>query len=168
VGITFEPIIIETSNWHQNVSNSTYYHLAWSYLTLVQWPFQALVKVNFAKLPILVRFCSNFAHMCRPHTNIPVQYPNIRSENVDVTLVSMATIWPIIKDFPFFVNNINIHTIIVSNMIEKLSLFFLHLFLLVERMVHYKFGKNQTKVKVKKMQTLFFTNVGITFEPIII
>jgi hypothetical protein len=104
--------------------------------------------------------------MCRPHTNIPVQYPNIRSETVDVTLVVMATIWLIIKDRAFFVNSINIHTIIVSNMIEKLCPFFFNLFHLVERMVHHTFGKNWTKVKVKNTNS-FFTNVGITFEPII-
>jgi hypothetical protein len=71
--------------------------------------------------PILLKFCT---YMRRPHANIPVQYPNIRSETVDVTVVVMATIWPIIKDRAFFVNNINIHTIIVSNMIEKLCPFF--------------------------------------------
>jgi hypothetical protein len=76
--ITFEPIIIEISNWYQNVSNSTHYHTEWSHLTLVQWPFQALeveifyVKVNFPKLSILVRFCSNFAHICLGHTRISV------------------------------------------------------------------------------------------------
>ena len=36
VNLTFEPIIIETSDWHQNVSNLTYYHMGKSYLTLVQ------------------------------------------------------------------------------------------------------------------------------------
>jgi hypothetical protein len=46
VGITFEPIIIETSDWQQNVSNSTHYHIDWSHLTLVQCPFQAL-EVEF-------------------------------------------------------------------------------------------------------------------------
>jgi hypothetical protein len=69
---------------------------------------------------ILLKF---FTHMCRPHAHIPVQYPNIRSETVDVTLVAMATICPIIKDRAFFVNNINIHTTIVSNVIEKLCPF---------------------------------------------
>jgi hypothetical protein len=39
--------------------------------------------------------------MCRPHANIPVQYPNIKSETVDVTLVAMAIIWLIIKDRAF-------------------------------------------------------------------
>ena len=143
MGITFEPIIIETSNWHRNVSNSTYYHLAWSYLTLVQWPFQELEvelflgQGQFCKIanscPILLNFCT---HMCRSHANIPVQYPNIRSETVDVTIVAMATIWPIIKDRAFFVNNINIHTIIVSNMIEKLCPLFFNLFHLVHGTSH--------------------------------
>jgi hypothetical protein len=32
-----EPIIIETSDWHQNVSNSTYYHMGRSYLTSQRW-----------------------------------------------------------------------------------------------------------------------------------
>jgi hypothetical protein len=40
--ITFEPIIIEISNWYQNASNSTHYHIDWLQLTLVQWPFHAL------------------------------------------------------------------------------------------------------------------------------
>jgi hypothetical protein len=61
----------------------------------------------------------------------------------------MATIWQIIKDSALFVNNINIHTIIAWNMIEKWSLF-LHLFNLVERMVNHKFDKNRSKVKVTK------------------
>jgi hypothetical protein len=61
--------------------------------------------------PMLLKFCT---YMCRPRANIPVQYLNNRS---DVTLVSMATIWPIIKDRALFVNNINIHTIITSDVI---------------------------------------------------
>jgi hypothetical protein len=87
---------------------------------------------------------------------------------VDVTPVSMVTIWSIITDKAFLVNNMNIHTIIASNLIEKLCLFFLHLFHLVERMAHHKFGKNRTEVKVTKNTNSFFTKVGITYEPIII
>jgi hypothetical protein len=44
--INVEMIVIEISNWYQNVSNSTHYHIDWSHLTLVQWPF-LVMEVKF-------------------------------------------------------------------------------------------------------------------------
>ena len=65
---------------------------------------------------------------------------------MDVAPVSMATIWPIIKDRAFFSMQ---STIIPSNILEKFSLFLKHLFHLIECKVHHKFGQNWTMVKVK-------------------
>ena len=61
-----------------------------------------------------------------------------RSETVDVTPVSMATIWPIIKDRAFLSMKA---TLIPSNKLEKFSLI----------SVHHKFGQNRTMVKVTEM-----------------
>jgi hypothetical protein len=75
--ITFEPIIIEISNWYQHFSNSTHYYLDWLHLTLVQWSFQAL-EVEF--FLVTVRFCSNFAHICVGHMRISLS--NIKTIEV--------------------------------------------------------------------------------------
>jgi hypothetical protein len=40
-------------------------------------------------------------HVCGPYGNVSVKYLNNLSNTVDVTHVSMATIWPIIKDRAF-------------------------------------------------------------------
>ncbi len=61
-----------------------------------------------------------YTHMRGPHGHVPLKYLNNWSETVDVTHVSMATIWPIIKDRAFFVNDVNIHTILASNILEIL------------------------------------------------
>ena len=98
MGITFEPMIIETSDWHQNVCYSTHHHTGWSNFTLVQWPLHALeveifyVKVNFPKSSILVRFCSNLAHRCMDRTWMPMSNIETIRETVDVTPISIATI----------------------------------------------------------------------------
>jgi hypothetical protein len=43
-------------------------------------------------------------------------------ETVDVTSVSMAAIWHIVKDRAFLVNAINIQTITASNIFEQISM----------------------------------------------
>ena len=65
--------------------------------------------------PILFKFGTQ---VYGSYMNVHVQYRNNQSEIVDVTPVSKATIWPIIKDRAFFVNDINIHTVIQSQILE--------------------------------------------------
>jgi hypothetical protein len=132
--ITFELIIIDTSDWHQNVSNSTHYHTGRSHFIMVQWPFQAL-EVNilgqghFSKMinsyPILLKFCTQ---VCR----------------LRHTWKSMS--------IGLFFNQWHQHS--YHHSIEY-TLFFLHLFHLVECMVHHKFGKIGVRSMSQKIQTHF-------------
>ena len=93
--MTFEPNIIETSNWHQNVSNSTHYHTGRSVifdLGSMSFPSAAgrffLGQGQFSKIvnscPILFKLC---AQVCGSHMNVHVQFRNNQGETVDVTPV---------------------------------------------------------------------------------
>ena len=81
-----------------------------------------LCQGHFSKVanscPILLKIET---HMYRSHVNDYVEYRKIRSQTVDVTPVSMATIWPIIKDRAFFSMQ---STLIPSNILEQFSLIF--------------------------------------------
>ena len=61
-----------------------------------------LCQGHFSKFansrPIWLKICT---HVYRSHMNDHIQCRKIRSDTVDVTPVSMATIWPIIKDRAF-------------------------------------------------------------------
>jgi hypothetical protein len=80
------------------------------------------VKVFFSNI---ANSCPNLlkigTQMYRSHMNDHVKCQKIRSETVDVMPVSMATIWPIIKDRPFLSMK---STLIPSNILEKCSLYF--------------------------------------------
>ena len=116
----------------------------------------SLGQGQFSKIvnacPILFKFGTQ---VYWSYMNVHVQYRNNQSETVDVTPVSKATIWPIIKDRAFFVNNINIHTVIALKILQWLSLFLYICFIQLNAWYITNFEKIEPMSMSHKLQTRF-------------